>query len=311
MITPALVAPALLLLLPGGVAGAHPNDVVDTCDPPLRWHLAELDPRFALTREEATDAIRQAGIIWAEAAGRPLLFQEGSDGIAIRFVFDEAQAASQEQRELEAELAQSAARVSAAESDLEALRIDLNRHRTVHEQRDRDFQQRLAEYGRTVEAWNQAGGAPPEEYARLLSVEQALDREREAVNQSAEELNHLVSRVNAETERLNREISQHNERLTAHHAGHTSTDLGRAAVYREVRRGFGPFSVSVDRELDVFRFETRDHLVRLLVRELGRALGMEDSDVEGSVMHPGAALDGAVQLHATDVERIRTICSVR
>jgi hypothetical protein len=309
----------LLEVLPilafGGMgADTAPVAPVSTfCSPPHYWSLEALDPRFDLSREEVTDAIRRAAILWAEAVGNPLLFQEGAGDLSIRFVFDERLQDLRERDRMRDETRVSEERIRVAEEELEGMRSELARHRTVHEQRERDFRERMEEHSRTVERWNQQGGAPPEEYRRLLGIEDALERERAAVNESAEELNRLVGRVNEATGRVNEAIAEHNRRLTALAALPEET-LSRVAEYRETRRGFGPFSTSVTRELDVFAFESRDHLVLIFARALGRTLGLDDSDVPGSVLEPAveiASSGNRPELHPSDVERVRQLCAFR
>ena len=81
----------ILILLMGLTGAAHPDLSAPSsaaCEVPIRWWIAEVDPRFGITEDEAARAVRQAGMLWELALGRVLMFQESAEGIPIRFVYD-------------------------------------------------------------------------------------------------------------------------------------------------------------------------------------------------------------------------------
>jgi hypothetical protein len=299
----------VFLLAAGPAAGGLAAQEV--CSRPIGWHVAALDERFGLSEQDASDAVRQAGVLWSTAAGNPLLFPESPEGIPIRFVFDERQEESLRLRGLRADLAERERAVADAGAQLDRLGDELDRQREVLQILRGDFDERWEAHMQTVEGWNQRGGAPPQELARLGREEDALAAERSSLESRARRLNELVTRMNEETQRVNEMIAALNrERMAFQEA--LPDSVGPPAEYRETRRSFGPFSVSLTREIDIYRFDDRDHLVLILARQLGYALGLETSEVPGAVMslepRRGAG-EGPPRLDPTDEAALRELCA--
>ncbi len=283
------------------------------CPAPVPWRIAELDQRFGLAPLEAADAVRQAGMLWSAAAGNPFLFPQSDEGTPIWFVYDHRQEQSNERRRRESELEAEGTRVVEAEAQLNRMVDELGRHREVIGILEEDFQGRLVEHNRTVEEWNQRGGAPPAEIIRIAEAQEALDRERVQLEGRTQTLNDLVSQVNLETERVNQTISDLN-RARDEFRNEPAALAEVPAEYRETRRTLGPLVVSRTQEIRLFTFESRDDLVVILARQLGYALGLESSGVEGAVMAPDTRPSpgsGPPRLDPSDEAAVRALCQGR
>ncbi|MSR23171.1 MAG: hypothetical protein EXR92_06495 [Gemmatimonadetes bacterium] len=297
-----------LLLVAGGRANLSAQ--APTCPAPVAWHITDLDERFGLTRIEAADAVRQAGMLWSSATGDPFLFPESVEGAPIRFVFDHRQERILERRERHAKLDSEARGIPEAEVELNRLREEHDRQREVLDILQMDFQGRWDENASTVAAWNQGGGAPPGELAHLAEVRNALEGEQASLAARAEALNELVGQVNRETERVNNMIAELNQAREAFQAD-ASVPGELPAEYRESRRTFGPFFVSLTREIDVFQFDDRDELVLILARQLGYALGLKTSEVPGAVMSPDTVRgpgEEPLRLDPSDEVQVQQLC---
>ncbi|MEX1258472.1 MAG: matrixin family metalloprotease [Gemmatimonadota bacterium] len=293
-------------LLPLAGPAEAPAPSLD-CEAPLRWRIEAVDPRFGLSELEAADAVRQAGMVWGDGTGLPLLFQESSEGIPIRFVFDERMETALERRSSSAEIDERARAVEEGTSALEASRMELDRRRTAHGRRALDFQERQESHNRTVEYWNRAGGAPPAEFERLRAMEEEIAELRRVVDAELEAVNRVVGEVNREADELNAQITALNEARIALDA-ELPAGVVESAEYRRSRGGF--FS-NAAREIDVFHFEDRNHLHRVLAHVLGHAIGLEHSEEPGALMHAAATVErgeGRPRLHEEDIAQFRALC---
>jgi len=294
--------PALLLLLSGGAA----------CDLPLRWHVGEVDERFGLSREEATDAVRLATLLWEEAADQVFLFQETEDGLPIHFVFDERQASALERRR-EAQRVEEV-RLAAEEgaAGLDELRQEVDRVRTSYDRRLQLLDDRVARHNELVQGWNVRGGAPPEELQRLRIAEEEIDAERRALELDAVALNLLVERLSEETRRANEGIAAYN-RLVGSFDASAPTEGYEPSVYLESSRRMGPFTLSTERRIEVYLFESRDHLVQALAHAIGHALGLQHVEGPGSLMS-ASAFDrpppGSGGIPEEDAARMKALCQL-
>lgn len=253
------------------------------CATPLPWWIAELDPRFGLTRDEVTAIVNRAAGLWEFAVGARLFSHEPNAGIAIRFLFDERQAHTLERRRQEAAFDSADARLRSWRAELDTHAAREARRREQHRERLLDFQRRVAEHNAEVAAWNERGSAPADVVARLDSLGAELDRERRDLARWEEELVAAERRLEAEAERFNRALADHRR---------TADSLVRAFPVRRIQSGRYQESlklrdgqvVGLEREIRIHQFDNPEDLVFIIAHELGHALGLGHAEEPGALM---------------------------
>ena len=161
-----------------------------------------------------------------------------------------------------------------------------------------------------MEFWNARGGAPAEEVERLRQLEADVDQLRASANAAADEVNRLVDALNRETEAHNLRVDEANRRRAAIRDAYP-IQVVQSGEYLESTRGIGPLTLSRDAEIRIYQFEDRDHLTLVVAHELGHALGLGHTGIEGTLMAAegvGATGMGPPDVTPEDVAALRELC---
>ncbi len=313
---------ALMALLPQGMTGdgAQPLPFTFTgpssaktpltCDAPIRWYVAEVDPRFGLTAEEVEWRVREAGMLWEQGRDRFLFVHDDREGLPVRLIWDGRQEADRERREARGRLNAEEERLRELRSGLEGLRERAKEAADGYALRLARYEDDLRAYRAELAEWEARGGVPDRERTRLDNQRAALDRARNALDDEVDALNELNARVRSEGESVNRGIEALNRESAWFSREFASVDL-LTGEYVEPGSRFGRRPAMRDREIRIYRFESPEHLTMALARELGRALGLPfmegDDGVMGTGVVPLPGPDGPA-LTPRDREHLRTTC---
>lgn len=244
------------------------------CDKPIEFKIGSIDKRFNLSEAKIISYLERASGIWEQPSGRDLFSYDAAGLTTVNFVYDRKQSLHSQITDLEQEL-------GVDKGNLEARKTD-------YEKQAREFNAKVDELNADIGKWNGQGGAPPEEYEKLIVRQNELRDEAEHLNALAKELNLSAREYNLNIGHLNQQISEFN------------ADLARKPEE-------GLFDAQTN-TVEVYFVPSENELVHTLAHEFGHALGL--SHVQGdsnSIMFPYSS--ESVMLTNEDTNALNLVCA--
>jgi len=272
------------------------------CRQPIEYRIGALDNRFGITETEFLEAISSAEKIWEDHLNNDLFRYSSSGKMTVNLIYDYRQEITDKLEKMGIRVENDRASYEKLKTKYEDLISDYEQQRQWLGLRVKSFNDRRKKYEADVAYWNRRGGAPKDEYDHLSSEQQALNIEANAINAQQEKLNILVDNINAIAETLNRLVALLNIKVAQfNEIGRESSGEFEEGVYQ-----FGPDG----QKIDIYQFNDRNQLVRVLAHELGHALGIDHLEDPEAIMY---RLNTSNNLYLTedDILALKKKCNIR
>ena len=259
------------------------------CKTPVTWRIAQLDPAFDLTLEQAEQAAHSAAMQWNQAFGIELFRYDSLDGFAINFAYDERQ-----QQILQNALLQR--NLDRYDSNINQRVANLQQQSAQLQQQQRQFEAQNQQFAADVAAFEEKVQQPSADRSALRQEQQQLNRRQQQLQQQADILNTEQQRLLREQQYINDTVADRNALLPQQTTEVAKTEVGLMEI-----RG-------KQRVMTIFAYKTLADLQLTIVHEFGHALGVGHTDNPASVMH--AALNATQnRLTADDIQALKNQCN--
>ena len=257
---------------------------------PLSYSIGTLDDRFGITRERFLKIIEGAAKIWEEPIQMSLFEYDSTADFTMNLIFDQRQQRMLEAKAMKAKLD---TRGKSYDNLMEEYNSQLEEKRRLERDHDRDlsaYNQRLQRHNFDATYWNNRGGAPSEEFAKMEQDRAELDAMGDGLENKRVKLNQAVADLNGLARAIDNLADEHNLEIKLYN--------GKFVESREFEKG-----VFNGKQINIYEYNGENDLKATLVHEMGHALGFNHVDDPTAIMFPILEKQDITNVHLTPADR--------
>lgn len=251
---------------------AWSDRIMHPLDTRLRYQIAEVDPRFGMSKEQAIQLSKEAIQIWHDGTQKQLFVYDDQAQLKIKLIYDARQenynAFKKTQQELDQEHSSNqriSGNLDVSKSSLEQMQQSL-RQEQIQLRAEADYlnQQRMS--------WSRIENEQGENRQRIEAQYQAL-------KEKAQQLQRNIAYYNQMNAQYNQQVGQHNSSIERYNWN--VMQAKNRFPPREFHKG-----VFMGDQIQIYQFDTEDDFRLTLAHELGHALGLGHHADPEALMYP-------------------------
>lgn len=271
------------------------------CSAPIKYSLGEVNPGFNLSEDQFLKEIETAAGIWSNSVGREL-FEYAPDGeLKINLIYDYRQQSTNKLKDLGLNIENNQESYNQLKTRYQSMRTEYETRKAALEADAADYSRKHKVYSEQVKYWNAQGGAPEDKYKELQQQKSSLDAQKKRIETEQESLKKLVENINALAAALNQLAQSLNLNIAQYNTvGELLGEQFEEGLYVEENG---------EKRIDIFEFQDKIQLTRLIAHELGHALGIDHVEDEQAIMNWLNTSDNLSPTPA-DIQGIRSACRI-
>jgi hypothetical protein len=267
------------------------------CSLPKTFSLGAIDPRFGVSEDTVALYAKNAAAAWNDAYATNTLLSyvpRGGD-VTITFVYDERQRTTITNEKIKQTIESEKSALDDLKDTIDSLRLQYSSlAKTINTQTE-TYNSDLSRHNSEVKYWNSQGGASSETYLRLQREGAALETRRATINANVSRYNQLASRIREYAHDHNEVVTTLNTKITT---------LNESALGEFEEGTYDPNTATIT----IYEFASATALKRVLMHELGHALGLNHVKEKDSIMY-SLNESSSLALSSADKEELASVCT--
>lgn len=242
------------------------------CEKPITYKIGTVDTRFQLSKQEFLAAMNEGAELWDSATGRDLFTYDPKGELTVNLIYDQRQFLTNQ--------------IEGLKQKLDTEENDFTPKREEFDRLSADFTKRLNELNTKIDYWNSQGGAPADEFDKIIAEQKSLQEESLRLKDMAATLNASADAFNTQVGELNQTVDTFNTALK------TRPEEG---IY-----------IGSENKIEVYFNKNKEELVHTLAHEFGHSRGVGHIDNEASIMYHYTS--DSTTLTPEDITEMQKIC---